>query len=42
MEASDRSVQFAGGTLGRQRHICAFFTVSTREHSVLRPHQRWA
>ena len=37
MEASDRSVQFAGGTLGRQRHICAFFNSIDEEHSVLRP-----
>src|SRR2546426_12319498 len=36
MEASDRSVQFAGGTLGRQRHICAFFNSIDEEHSVLR------
>ena len=37
MEASDRSVQFAGGTLDRQRHICAFFNSIDEEHSVLRP-----
>src|SRR2546427_5604882 len=37
MEASDRSVQFAGGTLGRHRHICAFFNSIDEEHSVLRP-----
>ena len=36
MEASDRSVQFAGGTLGRQRHICAFFNSIDEEHRVLR------
>jgi len=37
MEASDRSsVPVRRRTLGRQRHICAFSTVSTR-HSVLRP-----
>src|SRR2546430_17285026 len=36
MEASDRSVQFAGGTLGRHRHICAFFNSIDEEHSVLR------
>ena len=37
MSTSDRSVQFAGGTLGRQRHICAFFNSIDEEHSVLRP-----
>jgi len=37
MDASDRFVQFAGGTLGRQRHICAFFNSIDEEHSVLRP-----
>jgi len=36
MKASDRSVQFAGGTLGRQRHICAFFNSIDEEHRVLR------
>ena len=36
MEASDRSVQFAGGTLGRHRHICAFFNSIDEEHMVLR------
>jgi hypothetical protein len=29
-------VQFAGGTLGRERHICAFFNSSDEEHRVLR------
>src|SRR2546430_6650330 len=36
MEASDRSVQFAGGTLGRHRHICAFFNSIDEQHRVLR------
>src|SRR2546427_13144724 len=36
MDASDRSVQFAGGTLGRHRHICAFFNSIDEEHRVLR------
>ena len=36
MRASDRSVQFAGGTLGVQRHICAFFNSIDEEHRVLR------
>src|SRR3989442_10344434 len=36
MEASARSVQFAGGTLGRHRHICAFFNSIDEEHRVLR------
>jgi len=29
-------VQFAGGTLGRHRHICAFFNSLDEEHRVLR------
>ena len=32
-----RTVQFAGGILGRQRHICAFFNSAEEEHRVLRP-----
>ena len=36
MRPSDRSVQFAGGTLGVQRHICAFFNSIDKEHRVLR------
>src|SRR5437016_7389202 len=36
MSTSDRSVQFAGGTLGGQRHICAFFNSVDEEHRVLR------
>jgi hypothetical protein len=36
MRASDRSLQFAGGTLGGQRHICAFFNRIDEEHRVLR------
>jgi hypothetical protein len=36
METKNDSVQFAGGTLGRQRHICAFFNSSDEEHRVLR------
>ena len=35
--ATSHSVQFAGGTLGRQRHICAFFNSIDEEHRVLRP-----
>ena len=31
------SVQFAGGVLGRHRHICAFFNSIDEEHRVLRP-----
>src|SRR3981081_2255737 len=30
------SVQFAGGNLGGQRHICAFFNNTDEEHRVLR------
>ena len=36
MRPSDRSLQFAGGTLGVQRHICAFFNSIDEEHRVLR------
>jgi hypothetical protein len=36
MATSDHSVQFAGGILGRQRHICAFFNSTDEEHRVLR------
>src|SRR5713226_51759 len=35
METNDRSVQFAGGILGRQRHVCAFFNSVEEEHRVL-------
>src|SRR4051812_30761415 len=35
METNDRSMQFAGGALGRQRHICAFFNSVEEEHRVL-------
>ena len=34
--SSQRLVQFAGGTLGRERHICAFFNSIDEEHRVLR------
>jgi len=36
MRASERSLQFAGGTLGGQLHICAFFNSIDEEHRVLR------
>jgi hypothetical protein len=36
MGTKGSSVQFAGGTLGRQRHICAFFNSIDEEHRVLR------
>ena len=36
MNANDHSVHFAGGTLGRQRHICALFNSIDEEHRVLR------
>jgi len=36
METNDRSVQFAGGILGRQRHVCALFNGIDEEHRVLR------
>jgi FixJ family two-component response regulator len=32
----DRSIQFAGGTLDKHRHICAFFNGADEEHRVLR------
>src|ERR1700730_7677977 len=35
METND-SVQFAGGMLGRHRHICAFFNSIDEEYRVLR------
>ena len=36
MESNDHSVQFAGGTLGRHRHIFAFFNSIDEQHRVLR------
>jgi MEDS: MEthanogen/methylotroph, DcmR Sensory domain len=36
MASNGNPVQFAGGTLGRQRHICAFFNGIAEEHRVLR------
>jgi hypothetical protein len=36
MGTNEHSVQFAGGTLGRHRHICAFFNSMDEEHRVLR------
>jgi len=36
METNEHSMQFAGGILGRQRHICAFFNGIDEEHRVLR------
>ena len=36
METESHSVQFAGGSLGGQRHICAFFNSIDEEHRVLR------
>src|SRR6266403_4533201 len=37
METKNHSVQFAGGNLAGQRHICAFFNSIGEEHRVLRP-----
>src|ERR1700724_65595 len=34
--ATSHSLQFAGGNLGGQRHICAFFNSMDEEHRVLR------
>lgn len=36
MAVNSDSAQFAGGTLGRHRHICAFFNSTDEEHRVLR------
>ena len=36
MAIESHSVQFAGGDLGGQRHICAFFNSIEEEHRVLR------
>src|SRR3982074_3898357 len=36
MESNGGSVQCADGTLGRHRHICAFFNSLDEEHRVLR------
>jgi hypothetical protein len=36
MGTNDHSVQFGGCTLGRHRHICAFFNSVDEEHRVLR------
>jgi hypothetical protein len=36
MATPESSVEFAGGTLGRDRHICAFFNDIEEEHRVLR------
>src|SRR5947209_14689796 len=36
MATNGHSVKFAGGILGRQRHICAFFNSIDEEHRVLR------
>jgi len=38
MGTNDGPVQFAGGALGRHRHICAFFNSVAEEHRVLRPY----
>jgi len=35
MGTNDRPVQFAGDMLGRQRHVCAFFSSIDEEHRVL-------
>jgi len=36
MRTDEHSVQFAGGALGRERHICAFFNSIDEKHRVLR------
>jgi hypothetical protein len=35
METNGHSLEFAGGTLGRHRHICAFFNSNDEQHRVL-------
>jgi MEDS: MEthanogen/methylotroph, DcmR Sensory domain len=35
MATHDRSIEFAGGVLGRHRHICAFFNGIDEEYRVL-------
>jgi hypothetical protein len=35
MAENNHTVEFAGGALGRHRHICAFFNSSDEEHRVL-------
>src|SRR6266404_618353 len=35
MATQSHSTQFAGGSLGSQRHICAFFNSRDEEHRVL-------
>lgn len=37
MKTNEHSEQFAGSTLGRHGHICAFFNSIDEQHSVLRP-----
>jgi hypothetical protein len=36
VEIDDQSLEFAGGTLGRHRHVCAFFNSMDEQHRVLR------
>jgi hypothetical protein len=36
METDDRFLEFAGSTLGRHRHVCAFFNSMDEQHRVLR------
>jgi hypothetical protein len=36
MEARDHSPEVAGSTLGRHRHVCAFFNSMDEQHRVLR------
>ncbi len=40
MGTTGSSVQFAGGVLGKHRHICAFFNSPEEEHRVLRDYIR--
>jgi hypothetical protein len=35
MDTNGHSLQFAGGTLGKRRHICAFFNSLDEQHRVL-------
>jgi hypothetical protein len=36
MATDDHSLEFAGGTLGQHRHVCAFFNSTDEQHRVLR------
>lgn len=37
MSGADDPIEFAGGVLGRDRHVCAFFATRDEEYRVLMP-----